>query len=228
MMTEQRLIFPEQQSLNRYYSGLASELAAEPGRVHAVPWRQSEFRACVANAATYAEARTVMELACGIGFWTEILAARAKEVYATDVLPACVTIARQRVSSPTVRFAAMDATRMSIRSAGIDTVFSGFWLSHLPRTAFPSICNKLNRGLKSGTKVMFIESEYPSRHLRPFVTVTVDGDTFDTRSLRDGSTHLVLKNYWTDDDLTGALKKDVRELAINRSTFYYSVTYIIA
>jgi ubiquinone/menaquinone biosynthesis C-methylase UbiE len=225
---DETFLIDEQRALSRYYGGLAAEFARVPARIHAVPLRQTELQHCIADVARHATDRVVLELACGVGFWTRVLATNARWVIATDVLPDCVSIARRMVGGANVRFVAMDATQMASKGAGIDAVFAGFWLSHLHRQRFPAVCRELTRRLPAGTSVLFIENEYPERHLRPFETVSTDGDTYEVRSLRDGSKHLVLKNYWNDDELSHALKAHTTSLSVRRSAYYYSVSFSVA
>lgn len=53
-------------------------------------------------------AGNVLEIACGTGLWTQALAERAETVTAIDAAPEAISIARDRVQSPNVRFEVID------------------------------------------------------------------------------------------------------------------------
>ena len=54
--------------------------------------------------------RSVFEVACGTGYWTQVIAATAREVLATDAVPEMLELARQRqYSHGNVEFLLLDA-----------------------------------------------------------------------------------------------------------------------
>jgi ubiquinone/menaquinone biosynthesis C-methylase UbiE len=77
----------------------------------------------------------VLELACGTGLWTEQLLSTARSITAVDASPETLALNRERVHSPAVRYLQADlfAWRPEER---FDTIFFGFWLSHVPPEKF--------------------------------------------------------------------------------------------
>jgi SAM-dependent methyltransferase len=73
----------------------------------------------------------VLELACGTGHWTPLLAARARSVTAVDAAPEVLALARQRVRGLPVELIQADlfGWRPPRR---YNTVFFAFWLTHVP------------------------------------------------------------------------------------------------
>lgn len=110
---------PSPQS-REYFAALASELQHEPGRVHGVASRRDELEQLVDTACTFAHGTRLLELACGIGFWTRHFAGVATSVHATDLEPEAVVIARTRVTAPNVRFDIQDATLLDLSTTGYD------------------------------------------------------------------------------------------------------------
>lgn len=79
----------------------------------------------------------VLELACGPGTWTPRLLQKAATVTAVDASPEMLSRARARVDTAPVRF--IEADLFSWRPDRLyDTVFFGFWLSHVPYDLFDS------------------------------------------------------------------------------------------
>jgi SAM-dependent methyltransferase len=73
----------------------------------------------------------VLELACGTGHWTPLLAARARSVTAVDAAPEVLVLARQRARGLPVEFIQTDVFAWQ-PPRRYDTVFFAFWLTHVP------------------------------------------------------------------------------------------------
>jgi trans-aconitate methyltransferase len=91
----------------------------------------------------------VLELACGPAIWTDLLLRRATSLTAVDAAPEMLALAEARVGEGRVRF--VQADLFSWRpERRYDTVFFGFWLSHVPRERFAPLAAVANR--TSGTR----------------------------------------------------------------------------
>lgn len=215
-----------QMRLRAYYRGLSQELALQPERIHSVPKRQEEFNQMVEKACFFSCDANVLELACGVGFWTQKMSAYVSSIYATDICEEALDIGRRRVESTRVQFAVADAMALSLSAQQhFNRVFGGFWLSHIKRELLPAFFQNLHSLLGRGTEMLFVENEYPNRDARPFESVTHKGDTFELRQLKDGSTHFVLKNYFTDRELMDSLGPQTINAQIERTAFYWSLRY---
>ncbi|MDQ1029124.1 SAM-dependent methyltransferase [Streptomyces umbrinus] len=82
----------------------------------------------------------VLELACGTGQWTALLAVRAQSVTAVDAAAEVLALARARTASPAVQFLEADLFEWQ-PPRRYDTVFFAFWLSHVPPTRLPDFWN---------------------------------------------------------------------------------------
>ncbi|MEV0281174.1 class I SAM-dependent methyltransferase [Streptomyces sp. NPDC050610] len=107
--------------------------AAECDRPYAEP---DGPRALLADADDLPIRGDVLELACGTGQWTPLLAARARSVTAVDAAAEVLAIARTRVLSPKVRFVQADLFEWR-PPRRYDTVFFAFRLSHVPPARLP-------------------------------------------------------------------------------------------
>jgi len=65
----------------------------------------------------------VAEFGCGTGFYTQVLAARADSVLATDLAPGMLSVANQRLKAANVRFQEEDCQTTSLPDSVFDTVF---------------------------------------------------------------------------------------------------------
>jgi ubiquinone/menaquinone biosynthesis C-methylase UbiE len=65
----------------------------------------------------------VAEFGCGGGFYTGVLAAKAKRVVATDLAPGMLAVAKHNVTTANVTFQQEDCQGTSFADASFDTVF---------------------------------------------------------------------------------------------------------
>ncbi len=144
----------------------------------------------------------VLELACGTGQWTRLLAARGTRVTAVDAAPEMLARARARVADLDVEF--MQADIFDWRPPRrFDTVFFGFWLSHVPPDRFGDFWRTIGDALNPGGQACFVDSsvgdlvneELPDDYAAPWAR----------RPLPDGGTARVVKVFHDPDGLTQAL-----------------------
>jgi demethylmenaquinone methyltransferase/2-methoxy-6-polyprenyl-1,4-benzoquinol methylase len=101
----------------------------------------------------------VLELACGPGTWTPLLAGYAKTLTAVDASPEMLRLAAAAVEDPRVRFLRADLFSWE-PDRHYDQVFFGFWLSHVPLDRFASFWGLVDRCLKPGGRVAFADDGY--------------------------------------------------------------------
>ncbi|MGX1562979.1 class I SAM-dependent methyltransferase [Streptomyces sp. NPDC055506] len=144
----------------------------------------------------------VLELACGTGQWTALLAARARSVTAVDVAAEVLAAARARTSAPNIRFVQADVLQWR-PSRRYDTVFFAFWLSHVPPTRLPAFWDTLADILTPGGRVVFVDDGPAAAADEEGVT---DGPVPTVlRRLDDGSRYRVVKVFHEARALTDHL-----------------------
>jgi SAM-dependent methyltransferase len=144
----------------------------------------------------------VLELACGTGHWTPLLAARARSVTALDAAPEALALARQRVQGLAVEFIETDVFAWE-PPRRYDTVFFAFWLTHVPPSRFADFWAMVGAALARDGRVCFLDdasqARASERELANQATPTV------WRPLRDGSEHRVVKVYYSPGELATRL-----------------------
>ncbi|MFC9509597.1 class I SAM-dependent methyltransferase [Streptomyces sp. NPDC057002] len=144
----------------------------------------------------------VLELACGTGQWTALLAARARSVTAVDVAAEVLTAARARTSAPDIRFVQADVLQWR-PSRRYDTVFFAFWLSHVPPARLPAFWDTLAGMLTPGGRAVFVDDGPGAAADEEGVT---DGPVPTVlRRLDDGSRYRVVKVFHEARALTDHL-----------------------
>ena len=116
-------------SMQSYYAARASEY----DKVYLKPERQADLRAIESWLPPIFTGASVLEVACGTGYWTQFLARVATSVVAVDAAPETMAIARSRMPEGKVEFLVGDAYDLPRRAEKFDAAFAGFWFSHIPK-----------------------------------------------------------------------------------------------
>lgn len=155
--------------------------------------------------------RSVLELACGTGYWTPFYAPHATRVLGIDSAEPTLEIAHRRLPPerfPQVQLQRGDAYQPPLLDASgqrFDAAFAGFWWSHIPLERIPAFLQNLHAVLQPGARVVFIDNLYVPGSSTPIAERDTAGNTYQLRTLADGSVHRVLKNFPSRAQLQAAV-----------------------
>jgi demethylmenaquinone methyltransferase/2-methoxy-6-polyprenyl-1,4-benzoquinol methylase len=186
-----------------YYAARASEYdltagyedpVAEPLRAQAKVRCQEVFR----NA-------DVLEVACGTGYWTEVLAQVARLVLATDVCEGMLALARKRLAGfNNVRFQVADAYSLDDVRSGFNAACAVWWWSHVPKRLIPRFLTTLHSRLRPRARVLFVD-QLPGAYAPNDQRIDASGDTTEVRQLSGGRALRVVKNFPARAEVLSAL-----------------------
>ena len=211
--------------LLNYYAKRAPEFE----EIYQIPERQedlSKLRSCVRE--TFA-GREVLEIACGTGYWTEILAESAASVFATDASEEVLEIARSKAgirSCGKVEFLQMDAYTLE-GAPTASACLMGFWWSHMPRERIPGFLRVVHSKLKPGAVVMIMDNRYVEGSSTTITRRDEHGNTYQNRRLKnsDGNIYEVLKNFPTKDELFEAVEAYATNVRLEVLKYYWILRY---
>ena len=209
-------------SMVSYYS----KRAAEYERIYHKPERQADLqqlRAIVER--TFAEA-DVFELACGTGYWTEILSRSAASVVAADINEEVLAIARSKpVDHRKTTFRKEDAYDLPTFPRKFTGGLAAFWWSHVPKARLRDFLRGFHRIYSPDARVVFIDNCYVDDSSTPISRTDERGDTYQTRRLDDGSAHEVLKNFPTDSELRAQVEGLASDVQVEFLPYYWVLSY---
>ena len=145
----------------------------------------------------------IVELAAGTGWWSPLLATRG-ELWCYDGNPAPLERARERLVAHDLR------AHLHVRDAwaepefAADTLFAGFWLSHVPRARLAGFLELARRWLKPGGTFAFIDSRYEPRMSAVDHRHDPAAET-TLRRLDDGREFTIPKVFYEPAELEAAL-----------------------
>lgn len=202
-----------------------AERANEYERIYAKPERQEDLRRLRGVVERAFAGADVFELACGTGYWTEILSRSAASVVATDINEEVLAIARARRLSPNVTFQRADAYALRRFESGFSGGLSVFWWSHVPKARLRDFLGGFHRVFAPGAKVVFIDNVYVKGSSTAISRTDEEGNTYQLRSLDDGSTHEVLKNFPNEAELRACLNELAADVRVEFFTYYWILSY---
>jgi SAM-dependent methyltransferase len=209
--------------LVQYYAARATEYERIYHRND--PIRQAEQAGVVEALKSTLRGRSVVEVACGTGYWTEFLAAVAESVLATDLTPQVLGLARTKPMDPKrVRFQVASAFDLFAIEGNFNGALAAFWLSHVPRVRLGEFLGHLHERLLPGSAVFMVDNVLVPGVGGQLASSPDCQDTFKRRVLDDGSEHLVLKNYFSRTELSG-LFRDGEDLRICVGRCFWWVSY---
>jgi len=175
--------------------------------------------------ATLVRGQTVLELACGTGYWTEVIAAGAERVLATDILDEMIERAqRRRLPEGKVTFRRVDGLDLPDDLGAFSCVFIGFWWSHLKRDEQDALLVQLRARLGANVTLILLDDAYVEGSSTTVARTDAQGNTYEIVTTPDGERFELPKNYPADSALRKRLGGDVREIRIERLTYYWMLT----
>lgn len=201
--------------------------AAEYERIYRKPERQEELGKLHEIMAGFFAGKDVLEIACGTGFWTEAVSRTAKSVLATDINEEVLAIARAKdfASGRKVTFTRQDIYEAPNFPGRFSAGLAAFWWSHVPKRKVRSFVSSFNRAFEPGARIMIVDNRFVAGSSTPISRPDADGNTYQTRSLDDGSTHEVLKNFPTQDELQDVFKGLASDLEFIWLNYFWILTY---
>jgi demethylmenaquinone methyltransferase/2-methoxy-6-polyprenyl-1,4-benzoquinol methylase len=212
------------ETMEAYYA----QRAAEYEKIYAKPERQADLARMRHDIPALFKGARVLEIACGTGYWTPLIAAQAESVVALDYNDETLQIARTK-SYPkrNVSFQQGDAYALPGWPRKFSACYAGFWWSHIPLGRIDAFLHSLARILEPGAIVAFMDNRYVEGSSTPISRRDAEGNTYQTRRLDDGSSHEVLKNFPTEDFMRQRLGRQGTAVRFVTYQYYWLASYRI-
>lgn len=192
------------------------------------PVRQREQAEAAAAMRQVLADRSVLEVACGTGFWTEIAAEVTQHIVALDMSPEMLALAQEKEFPPgKVEFLNADAYALETVPGRFDAGLANFWFSHVPKARVKEFLDGFHKRLGPGAVVFMADNVYVPGVGGKLITRPGIEDTFKLRKLPEGSEHEVLKNYYSADQLRSILSPLASELQVHVGKCFWWVSYTV-
>jgi demethylmenaquinone methyltransferase/2-methoxy-6-polyprenyl-1,4-benzoquinol methylase len=200
--------------------------AREYEAIYAKPERQADLAVLRQHIPERMAGRRVLEVACGTGYWTVLVARTAQALVATDAAEEPMRIARAKeYGAHAVRFELADAYALSSSLGRFDACMAIFWWSHVARSRIGAFLASLHSRLEPGARVLFMDNSYVEGSSTPIAERDAEGNTYQLRHLADGSENRVLKNFPTEAQLRADLASHARSFTYRALEYYWLAEY---
>jgi SAM-dependent methyltransferase len=208
--------------MERYYGKRASEYE----QIYDKPERQDELEWLRGRIPDLFRDRTVLEVACGTGYWTQFIARKARKVHACDINESVLEIAREKpIPKGRADFFRADAISLEGVPDGCDAAFAGFWWSHVKKSELAVFVKNLAAHLEPGAVVGILDNNFAEGSSTAVSRRDAEGNTYQKRKLANGEEYEVLKNFPTADELRGAVAPIAREAHLENLQYYWLLAF---
>jgi len=146
--------------------------------------------------------RNVLEVACGTGHWTAVLADVANSVVAVDLSDEMLAYAGKKAYvKGNVRIQCADAYLLTDVRGSFDAGFAFDWWSHIPKSKIAPFLTTFHGKLQSGSVVVFSDWLHDTGWDELFLRNDDEGNVVQLRRVPDGRQFEVIKNFPSETDL---------------------------
>lgn len=152
--------------------------------------------------------RSIIEIACGTGYWTEILSKSSKSILASDISSEVLQIAQNKnYPKANVIFEIQDIKDLQTESGNFEGLFGGFIWSHIRKEELNDFLIMALNQVKEGSEIVFLDNKYVPGSSLPINRTDVNDNTFQIRELKSGEKFEVLKNFPKSSELKRLIEK---------------------
>jgi ubiquinone/menaquinone biosynthesis C-methylase UbiE len=168
---------------------------------------------------------TVLELGCGTGFWTEVVAESAQSVLAVDINATLVDIARERgMAEGKVAFRVADALDLPEDIGKFTAVLLSFLWSHLNKKEQEQLLATLKKRLGKDVLLVILDDSFVEGFSETIARTDAEGTTYEILTAPNGERFEVPKSYQSDSALRKRLGTSGKEIKIERVEFFWILT----
>ncbi|MCB9284744.1 MAG: methyltransferase domain-containing protein [Lewinellaceae bacterium] len=211
-----------QTDIIQYYRDRAKEFEK-------VYWKE-ERQEGIAQITRYLQAwfqgKSILEVACGTGFWTERIAHTSGPIHSSDVNPSVLDIARAKTYASPVAFETLSWEDLNKAPDGYQSLFGGFIWSHILKEALPAFVEKCLEKVPDGGLLVFVDNTWVPGNSTPIHQTDPNGNTFQLRTLENGEDYLVLKNYFSREELEAYWRNRVKKVEYFELEYFWLLKII--
>jgi len=205
----------------QYYS----ERAREYEEIYKKPERQEDLKKLRIILKDLFVAKSVFEIACGTGYWTQFISETTKSIFAIDINETAIDIARSKKYRCPTSFAKADINNLTNVEEKFDSGFGGFIWSHFPRQELDVFLSGFISNISPGGKVVFVDNQYVVGSNTLIDSEDEYGNTYQIRKLSNGSNYKIMKNFPADKEIQDSIQPIGRDIKIERLKYFWILKF---
>ena len=209
--------------MTTYYAQRASEY----DRIYEYPHWLSDVAKLKEMIPGFFKSRTVLEVACGTGYWLPYVAKHARRVHATDINDETLAVARARMAgSPSVTFERRDAYAPVV-GGRFTGGLAGFWMSHVDLARMAEFLKAFHAPMESGAAILMFDQHRKHEADRPATRFGNSCNRYEMRTLSSGTQFEIIKNILTEEALRGWANEYGRDVEYREIENFWVLSYVV-
>lgn len=201
--------------------------AAADDLAYRLPERRSDLQRIEQLVSTLFVDRAILEIGCGAGFWTRVLAQKARHVLATDLGAETLALAASRGLDPAkVSLREADPLELPDAIGVFEGVFAAHWWARVPVQDRHACLTRLTARLAPRSRVVMLDEHRSGGSGQRPVEVDGHGNAWHLRCFDDGVERRVLANLSCAMELRIDLKQHGQVLGILEMQHYRIVAWL--
>jgi SAM-dependent methyltransferase len=168
--------------------------------------------------------RTILEVAAGTGYWTEVAAPVARAITATDYNPETLAIAAQRRLGSHVTLTVADAYQLPEFTSTFDVGIAMLWWSHVQKQRRREFLSHFTSRLARGALILMFDQFYIESLSNPISRKDEWDNLYTVRTLPNGANYEIVKNYPTDKELIEAFSDVCEDVVVTRLGEFWTLS----
>ena len=209
-------------SMEEYYAKRASEYE----NIYLRPERQDCIMESKNLLKKYFNNINVLEIACGTGYWTEVISEVSTGIIATDLNNEVLDIAKAKKYKCKIDFIQDDCNKLGNINDKMDSLFAGFWFSHIPKSKIKDFLETIYKKLNKNAVIVFMDNLYVEGNSTPISRYDTEGNSYQNRKLKDNSQHEVIKNFYNEKSLKEIFNEYGVEIEINILEYFWIIKFL--
>jgi demethylmenaquinone methyltransferase/2-methoxy-6-polyprenyl-1,4-benzoquinol methylase len=208
--------------LINYYAKRADEYE----RIYAKPERQNDLEILRNLFRGQLAGKNILEIACGTGYWTQVVSQTAKSITATDINEEVLHIARTKNYGCDVHFQKADFFDLNPSAQNsFNAGLAAAWWSHLRKSQIKSFLHHFHRLFSPGSLIVFMDNKFVAGSNTPVSRTDHEGNTYQLRTLENGSQFEVLKNFPCENEVRTAIGNFAAEICWTELKYFWLLAY---
>ena len=206
--------------MKEYYRQRASQY----DRFYEVPERYHDLVGLKAWLVERVRGRTVLEVAAGTGYWTEVAATAAEAITATDYNHEPLSIAVDRRLGPHVTLLTADAYALPKFACRFEVGMAHLWWSHVERQRRQEFLSHFASRLQPQATLLMIDQTFVEDLCSPISRRDAWGNEYTLRTLEDGTSYEIVKNFFSLQELQESLGDMCEDIEITWLRHFWALS----
>lgn len=170
-------------------------------------------------------AKSVIEIACGTGYWTKVISETAKSIFAVDMNDKVLEIAQSKKYKAPTTFENEDIFNLTKVYGKFDSGFGGFIWSHIPKQKLDVFLSEFISKVTPAGVVVFIDNQYVEGSNTPIDSKDEYRNTYQIRKLSNGSCYKVMKNFPVDKEILDIIESIGTDIEIKHLQYFWILKF---